>query len=206
MAGVEGVAVAAAIEASGRLGHLPWNVRPEDLEGLASLAILGKNVAVCTRIDFASALFATDVPNATDSVAVLALTESGTTTAVIEVDKGINTFVITTNQTRDGASGETLRTRRDIAGTVVTLLDINAFAVAVATVLVLFILVFSVLAILVIVTVGLVRGLGRSRGFGGGGFGWGFGAAEGTGDPVPLARTLRRREGIWWLVRSTAAL
>jgi len=173
---------------------------------MAGLSVLGQNVAVCARIDFASALFAPNIPNAKDGVAVLALIESGATTAVVEVDNGINTFVVTTNQARDGTSRETLGARRNIAGAVVALLDVAALAVTIVT-LVVVLAIFAALAILVvIVTVGLFRGLGRSRGLGGGRSGWGFVAAEGTGGPVPPARALRRREGIWRLVRSTAAL
>jgi len=151
-------------------------------------------------------LFAPNIPNAKDGVAVLTLIESGATTAVVEVDNGINTFVVTTDQARDGTSRETLRARRNIAGAVVALLGVAALAVTIVT-LVVVLAIFAALAILVvIVTVGLFRGLGRSRGLGGGRSGWGFVAAEGTGGPVPPARALRRREGIWRLVRSTAAL
>jgi len=68
-----------------------------------------------------------------------------------------------------------------------------------------------VILVLVIVTVfipTLVRASGslrRSRVLGWGGF-RGRLAVEETGDPIPTIRALRRREGIGWLVRGTAAL
>jgi len=76
-----------------------------NLKRVARLSVLGKGITFRARIDFASALLASNVPDAGNCVAVLALTEDGTTTAVIEVAKGINTLVVTTDQARDRASG-----------------------------------------------------------------------------------------------------
>ena len=142
-------------------------------------------------------MLTSDIPDAGDGVAVLALTESGATTAVIEVDKGINTLVITTSQARHRASKETLRARGDVTGTVFTPLDIHALAMTV-----------SALATIVLVTI-ITRvsgGLRWSRGFGGGGSGWGGFAAEGTRVPVRIPGALRRRKLLRRLGRSTAAL
>lgn len=151
------------------------------------------------RLTFASALLTTNVPNARDDVTVLTLTESGATTTVIEVDKGIDTLVITTDQAGDRASRATLRARGKIAGAEVTLLGINALVVV--TVVVPSIVVTP--SILVIVA---VRSLGWSRRLCGGGRSRGRVATEGSRAPTPALIALRRGEGIRWLVRSTAAL
>jgi len=163
------------------------------------------------QLTFASTLLAPNVPNARDSVAVLTLTKGGATATVVEVSEGIDALVITTDQAGDGASRETLRARSNIAGTEFTLLGSDALVVVttVATITAIVIATFTTLAVLVVVIVviiGLSGGPGRGRGFGGGGTGWGRVAAEGARAPVPASAALRRREGIRWLVRSTAAL
>ena len=157
------------------------------------------------QLTFASALLASNVPNARDGVAVLTLTKGGATTTVVEVGEGIDTFIITTDQTGDRASRETLRAWSNIAGAEFALLGSNALVVitaAVSIVIVVVVVTFTTLAILVIIA----GGLGRSGGFGGSGTGWGRVAAKGAGDPIPAFTALRRRKGIGWLVRSTAAL
>jgi hypothetical protein len=170
---------------------------------VARLSILGKNITVRARIDLASALFAPNVPNAWDGVAVLALRKSSATTAVIEVDKGINTLVIATNQTGDRAGRETFRARGNIAGTVFTLLHSNALVV---TTTVPVIPVLALALVLVVITVRLSRSLRWSRGLCCSGRGRGRLATEGASDPTPTIRALGRREGIRWLVRGTASL
>jgi len=207
--------VSGAVFASRCLGRSLENVRPESLESIASPSVRGKSVTFRTRMDFASTLLACDVPNASDGVAVLALPESGTTTTVVEVGKGVDTLVITANQAGDRASRETLRARGNIARAVVTLLGTQALVMITAAVSIMvtlatlaILVALSTLAILVIIAVfiRLSGSMGRSRGLGGGGTAWGRVAAEGAGAPVPVPRALGRWEGMWWLVRSTAAL
>jgi len=171
------------------------------LERVARLAVLGKNVTVCARIDFASALVAANVPNTRDSVTVLTLIESGAAAAVVEVDDGIDTFVVTTNQTRDRASRKTLGARSDIAGAVLTLLEVNALVLAIAT-----IALTAVVLVIVTVLVGLSGGFRWSRGLGGGRSRRRLVATEGTGRPLPVPGTLGGREVLRGLVGSTAAL
>ena len=141
-------------------------------------------------------MLASNVPNARDGVAVLTITESGTTTAVVEVDEGINTLVFTARQPRDRAGGEMPRARGNIAREAVTALETNTPVVVTTTTIV------AAVAI-------IVRGPGWSRGFVVG-RGWGRSrgrvAAEGTRGPLPALVTLRRGEGIRWLVGSTATL
>jgi hypothetical protein len=160
------------------------------------------------RLTLASALFASNVPDAREGVTVLSLTEGCATAAVVEVDKSINTLVITTSQAGDRASRETLRARSDITGTVFTLLGIDAL-VAITSVLAIVALAVTTL-ILVIITILVLSilsgGLRRSRGLDGSGRSRGRLAAEGAGAPVPTPRTLRRRKSTRGLVRSTAAL
>jgi len=152
-------------------------------------------------------LLAPNVPNARDGVAVLTLTEGGATTTVVEFNKGIDTLVITTNQASNRTSRETFGARGNAARAEFTLLEADIKTLAMTTTLVVVVAALSSLAvILVIVAVGFSGSLGRSRGLGSCGSGWGFVAAEGTGRPVPALRALGRREGIGWLVRSTAAL
>jgi len=168
-------------------------IQPEDLERGAGLFVLGEHVTVCARIDLAGALLASNVPNARDGVAVLALTVDSTTTAVVKVGEGVNALVITTNQARNRASREALRASCNVTGAVLTLLGSEAFVpLAVFTIL------------LVIVTVigftrrcGWVGRVGRGRG---------RVAAERVVGPLPVVVALRRG-GVtgWLLVRSTAA-
>lgn len=155
-------------------------------------------------LTFASALLASNVPDAGNCIAVLALTEDGATTAVIEVAKGINTLVVTTDQARDRASGQTLRARRNIARGLLTLLGFHALLVALSTLAV----TASVIAVptpSVPTLVTITRLPGRSRELRVGGSGWRI-ATEGSGAPIPTIRALGRRDGIRGLVRSTAAL
>jgi len=65
------------------------------LEKVARLSVPGDDVTFRARIDLTGALFTSNVPNAREGVAVLALTESGATAAVVEINKGVNTLVIT---------------------------------------------------------------------------------------------------------------
>lgn len=190
--------------------------RMECLASIARLSVRGENVTVRACIDFAGALLAPNVPNARDGVAVLTLTKGSATTTVVEVSEGIDTLIIATNQARDGASRETLRARSNIAGAEFTLLGSDALvvvsaAITIAMTVMIVIATFTTLttlSVLVIIAVfiGLSRGPGRSRGFGGGGTGWGWVATKGARAPIPASATLRRREGIRWLVRSTATL
>jgi hypothetical protein len=146
-------------------------------------------------------LLASDIPNAKNGVTVLALAESGATTAVVEINEGINTFVVTTNQAGDRASRESLGARGDIARAVFALLDISTLVitVAVATTTI------ATLVIIIAVVTRLSRGgLGWSGGLVGG-RGWRRVATEGAASPAPAVRALRRRRVIWWLVGSTAA-
>jgi len=131
-------------------------VRSEDLERVTGRSVLGKNVPIRARIDFASTLFASNIPNARNGVAVLALTESGTTTAVVEVDKGINTFVVTTNQARNRAGRETFRASGHVARTVLSLLSSEAFVPATVVVVV-----TPVVVVVVIVVTGRLSGFAR---------------------------------------------
>jgi hypothetical protein len=55
------------------------------------------------------------------------------------------------------------------------------------------------------VVIALARGLRWCR-VGGSRRGWGRVTTEGAGVPIPVPRTLRRREGTRWVVRSTATL
>ena len=164
-------------------------------------------------LTFAGALLASNVPDARESVAVLPLTEDGTTTAVIEVDKSIDTLVITTSQAGDRASRETLRARSNVAGAVFTLLDVSApvMVISASTIVALAVTFAVTLAtiFLVIITILLSilsGGLGWSRGLDGSGRSRGRLAAEGAGAPVPTLGALRRGKGTRGLVRSTAAL
>jgi hypothetical protein len=187
---------------------------------VAGVSVRGENITFRASVDFASTLLAPDVPDSGDGVTVLALTKGGTTATVVEVDKGINTLVITTDQVDDRASRAALRARGNVAGAELTLLDPSTLVVVIAarlSVLVISILAISILAlsilalsilalsILVVITVGF---LGWSGGLGVGvvGAGWGRIAAKGAGAPVPALRALRRWEGLRRLVRSTAAL
>lgn len=131
-------------------------------------------------LTFASASLASNVPDASEGVAVLPLTEGGTTTTVIKVNKGINTLVITTNQAGDRASRKTFRARSNIAGAVFAFLDIDTLVVTTTVALAAIIAVTATIAILVIITIFpiLSRGLGRSRRLGGGGSGGRRVAAE----------------------------
>jgi len=148
-------------------------------------------------------LLASDIPNAKNGVAVLALAESGATTAVVEVNEGINTFVVTTNQAGDRASRESLGARGDIARAVFALLDISTLVITVAVPTPIPTPTIATLVIIAVVT-GLSRGLGWSGGLVGG-RGWRTVATEGATSPAPAIRALRRRRVIWWLVGSTAA-
>ena len=97
-----------------------------------------------------------------------------------------------------------------IAATIATATTVS-IAITIAVTVAIIVSTAIAIPALVIVTVRLPRGFVR-RGFrrlgglDGGGSGWGRVAAEGTGVPVPAVGALRRREGIRWLVRSTAAL
>lgn len=183
--GVTGVrTVPAAVNASRDF------VRPGVSERVARLAVLGQSVTFRARVDFASALLASNVPDTRNGVTVLALTESGTTTAVVEVNKCINALVITTDQAGNRASGETLRARGNVTRTVLALLSVNAFAF---------------MALLVVIITGRLSGLRRCGRWLGAGTGWGRVAAERVVGPVPTVTALRRGEITGRLVRSTAA-
>jgi hypothetical protein len=149
-------------------------VRPWRLESVTRLSVGGKNVTIRTRVDLARASLAPNVPNTRDGVAVLTLIEGGATTTVVEIDKGINTLVITADQTGDRASRATLWARGGITRAEVALLGTNALVVVIAArpsviAILVVIAVLVVVAILVIVT---VRGLGWSGRLGGGRRGW----------------------------------
>jgi len=184
---------------SNRSGSYP----KEDLERVARRSVPGKNITIRARIDFATALLASDIPDTRDGVAVLALFENGTTTAVVEVDEGINTLVITASQAGDRASRESLRARGNIARAVFALLDISTLVVAVA-IATLVVVVATLVVAAAIVIVRLSGSLGRSRGLVVGSS-RGRVAAEGTAGPIPTLGALRRRKGTWWLVRRAAA-
>ena len=145
-------------------------------------------------------MLAPNIPNARNGIAILALTEDGTTAAVVEVDNGVNAFVFTTGQTRDRASREILRTKGNVTGEATTVLETGALVVMTVAV-----------SIMIIVAITPVAVAGDPRWSRGAGLGRGRGrgrrrvAAEGTGGPLPALVTLRRRESIRWLVRSTAA-
>ena len=142
-------------------------------------------------------MFASNIPNARNCVAVLTLTESGTTTAVVKVDKGVDTFVVAGNQARNGAGRETFRARGQVARTVLSLLISEAFA---PTAVVVFVI---ALVVVVVVVTGFSRfgrwfrwtgGVRRSR--------WTVAAKRVVG-PLPAVVTLRRRAVIGGrLVRS----
>ena len=141
-------------------------------------------------------MLAPNVPDARDGVAVLTFTKGCATTTVVEVGEGIDTLVITTNQAGDRASGETLGARSHIAVTEFTLLGSDALVVITLSTLVI---------IIAVIITGLSGGIGWLGGFGGR-TGRGRVATKGAGAPIPVIATLRRREGIRGLVRSTAAL
>lgn len=187
------------------------------LEGVARLSVLGESVTVGARIDFAGALLASHVPNARNGVAVLALTEGGATTAVVEVVKGVNAFVVTTNQTGNRASRESLGAWSNITRAVLTLLGGKAFvAIAVVPVVTLVVVVVIITLVVVVVIVTLpvtfvivitvsgftrrgrwVRWVGRGRR---------RVATERVVGPVPAVAALRRRRiARWLLVRGTTA-
>lgn len=164
----------------------------EGLEGIARRSVLGECVTVGTRIDFASALLTRNVPNARDGVTVLALTKGGATTAVVKVFKGVNAFVVTTDQAGYRASREAFGARGNVTRAVFTLLGVEAFVSFVAPVV-----------LLIVITVGFTRG---GRWVRRGGRGRGRVAAKSVVGPVPVVAALRGR-GIagWLLVRSAAA-
>jgi len=139
----------------------------------------------------------------------LPLTEDGTTTAVIEVDKSIDTLVITTSQAGDRASRETCRARSNVAGAVFTLLDVSALVMVISAPAIVALAVTFATILLVVITIllSILSGsLGWSRRLDGSGRGRGRLAAEGAGAPVPTLGALRRREGTRGLVRGTATL
>lgn len=172
----------------------------------------------------ASALLASNVPDAGDGIAILALTEGRTTATVIEVDEGIDTLVFTADQARDRASGETLGARRNITGAVLAFVDVGTLAVTMTvlaitttmTVLAVIIITMAVLAIIIITMTALSiitampiifsGDIRRGRGLGVRRRGRRRLAAERTGAPIPALRALRRGEGVRGLVGSTAAL
>lgn len=191
----------------------------EDLEGIARRSVLGESVTVGTRIDFAGALFARNVPNARDGVTVLTLTKGGATTAVVKVFQGVNAFVVTTNQAGNRASREAFGARGNVTRAVLTLLGGEAFVsvtvASVVTMVVLVVVVVVVVAVVfVVVTLGIalvivitvsgftrrrrwVRRVGRGRG---------RVAAKSVVRPVPAVAALRRRRvAAWPAVRGTAA-
>ena len=200
--------VPAGLEASGSLGRCE-TYDQRDLERVTGLSVRGKNVTVRARMDwshtwsdqiaairggreltFTSALLTSHVPNARNGIAVLALTQSGATTAVVEVDQGINALVVTTNQAGNRASGETFRTRGNVPRAVLAFFSGKAFVF---------------LGFIIVVT-------GRLSGFTGGsgrvgwiGVGWGRVAAERAVGPFPVVTALRGRGVIGWLVRSTTS-
>lgn len=166
------------------------------------------------KLTFAGALLARNVPNTRDCVTVLALTKGGATTAVVEVLKGVNAFVVTTNQAGNRASRETFGTRSNVTRAVLTLLGGEAFVsmtvVSVVTlvvvVVVVVVAVFATLAIALVIVITVsgftrrlrwVRRVGRSRG---------RVATKRVVGPVPPIAALRGR-GITGrlLVRGTAA-
>jgi len=163
-------------------------------------------------------LLAPNVPNTRDCVTVLALTKGGATTAVVKVLKGVNAFVVTTNQAGNRASRETFGTRSNVTRAVLTLLGGEAFVsmavVSVVTLVVVVVVVMVVVVVVVVATLAIalvivitvsgftrrlrwVRRVGRSRG---------RVAAKRVVGPVPPIAALRRR-GITGrlLVRGTAA-
>ena len=146
------------------------------------------------KLTYAGSLLAPNVPDAGDSVAVLALAESRTTTTVIEVENSVNTLVITTNQASDRASRKALRARGNITGAVLTLLGIDTLVMVVVSIPV---------TVVVTTTVGVTRG---SRGIVGGRSRGGRFAAERTRVPAPTLTALGRRLGLRGAVGSTAAL
>jgi len=159
-----------------------------DLERVAGLSVRGKHVTVRARINLASALLASDVPNARDGVAALALTKSSAATAVVEVDKGVNALVVTTDQAGKRASRETFGTRGKNTRTELALLGGKAF-------------VLWVFVVIIIISrfarwVGWVGRVGRGRG---------RVATERVVGPFPTVMALRGRGVIGWLVRSTTA-
>lgn len=172
----------------------------EDLEGIARRSVLGESVTVGTRIDFAGALLARNVPNARDGVAVLTLTKGGATTAVVKVLKGVNAFIVTTNQAGNRASREALGARGNVTRAVLTLLGGEAF---VSVTVVVVIATLAIALVIVITVSGFTR---RRRWVGRVGRGRGRVAAKRVVGPVPAVAALRGR-GIagWLLVRGTTA-
>ena len=146
-----------------------------------------------------------NVPDARDSVAVLTLAESGTTTTVVEVEKSVNTFVIATHQADDRASRKALRARGKIAGTILTFLD-NETLVAVAPSVSITVAMVVIIVVVIITMVVFARGTRRSGGLGCGGRGRGRFATERTGVPFPIVSALGGRLIFRGTVRSTAAL
>lgn len=150
-------------------------------------------------------MLAFDVPNARDSVTVLALTESGTTTAVVEVGKGINALVVTTDQAGKRARRETFSARGNVTRAILALLSDKAFVprlVLVVTIVVVAIVVVAVVVIPVVVVVipGFIR---RSRWVGQVGIGWGRVTAEAAIRPLPVGTALRGSGIIGLEVRGT---
>lgn len=184
-----------------------------NLKGVARFSVLGNSVTVGACIDFASTLFTSNVPNARNGVAVLTFTKTGTTTTVVEVDESVNAFVITTDQTGDGASREALRARSNGTRAELALLNGEAFVpfavvtIFVSSVVIVVVTVFvsSVAIVVVIITV-FVSGFFRRRRW----VGW-VGrsrvrvAAEGAVGPTPTRAALGRRGVIARLIVRSAA-
>jgi len=155
-------------------------------------------------------LLAFDVPNARDSVTVLALTEGGTTTAVVEVGKGINALVVTTDQAGKRARRETFSARGNVTRAILALLSDKAFVprlVLVVTIVVVAIVVVAivvvavvVIPVVVVVIPGFIR---RSRWVGQVGIGWGRVTAEAAIRPLPVGTALRGSGIIGLEVRGT---
>jgi len=155
-------------------------------------------------------LLAFDVPNARDSVTVLALTEGGTTTAVVEVGKGINALVVTTDQAGKRARRETFSARGNVTRTILALLGGKAFvprlvlvvAVVVVTIVVVTVVVIPVVVVVVVVVIipGFIR---RSGWVGQVGIGWGRVTAETAIRPLPVSTALRGSGIIGLEVRGT---
>jgi len=139
-------------------------------------------------------LLAFDVPNARDSVTVLALTEGGTTTAVVEVGKGINALVVTTDQAGKRARRETFSARGNVTRTILALLGGKAFVPRLVL----------VVAVVVVVVVVIIPGFIRRSGWVGQvGIGWGRVTAETAIRPLPVSTALRGSGIIGLEVRGT---
>jgi len=70
---------------------------------------MGESVPLSASIDFASTLFAANIPNARNSIAVLSFAENCAATTVVKVRHCVDTFIVAAGQGVDSACSQTFR-------------------------------------------------------------------------------------------------